>query len=240
MNLKKGNIVVLTGAGISAESGLETFRGAGGLWEKYRIEDVATPEAFQNNPELVQRFYNERRKQLLGEKIQPNAGHKALARLEHEWNDEVLIVTQNIDDLHERAGSKNVLHMHGMLFEVRCINTGKVFTWKNDVEPQTLCECCEKTKTLRPHVVWFGEMPLEMDRISASLGNCALFLSVGTSGNVYPAAGFVQEARMTASAHTVELNLETSAVSHFFHEQHHGRASKIVPSYVERLLQGKG
>jgi NAD-dependent deacetylase len=238
MNSARQNIVVLTGAGISAESGLGTFRGAGGVWEKHRVEDVATPEAYRNNPGLVQRFYNERRKKLQSPLIEPNAAHVALARLEREWPGEFLLVTQNIDDLHERAGSRNVLHMHGKLLEVRCARSHEVFAWKEDVTAETACPCCERHGTLRPNVVWFGELPLEMVRIYAALEPCDLFLSVGTSGNVYPAAGFAEAAKNNGGAHTVELNLEPSAVNLSFVEREYGPASRIVPAYVERLLEG--
>ena len=230
------DIVVLSGAGISAESGLGTFRGAGGVWEEHRVEDVATPEAFRNNPGLVQRFYNERRQKLQAPQIKPNPAHHALARLEQEWPGGLLLVTQNVDDLHERAGSEKVLHMHGKLLEVRCTASYEVFAWKDSVTDETACPCCGRRGTLRPNVVWFGEMPLEMDRINAALEHCDLFVSVGTSGSVYPAAGFVEVARNTARAHTVELNLEPSAVNLSFVERKYGQASEIVPSYVDRLL----
>lgn len=232
------NIVVLSGAGISAESGLGTFRGSAGVWEEHRVEEVATPEAFRNHPALVQRFYNERRQKLRSAKIKPNPAHHALARLEKEWPGGFFLVTQNVDDLHERAGSANVLHMHGKLLEVRCTESHEVLPWQGDVTDETTCPCCERRGTLRPNVVWFGEMPLEMDRIHAALGQCDLFVSIGTSGNVYPAAGFVEIARNNAGTHTVELNLEPSAVNLSFVERKYGRASKIVPSYVDRLLSG--
>ncbi len=232
------NIVVLTGAGISAESGLGTFRGAGGVWGAQRVEDVATPEAFRNNPGLVQRFYNQRRQRLQSPQIEPNPAHHALARLEKEWPGGFFLVTQNVDDLHEHAGSENVLHMHGKLLEVRCTRSHEVFAWQDAVMDETACPCCERHGTLRPNVVWFGEMPLEMDRIHAALEQCDLFISVGTSGNVYPAAGFVEVAKNTAGAHTVELNLEPSAVNLSFVERKYGQASEIVPSYVDRLLAG--
>ncbi len=238
MNSACENIVVLTGAGISAESGLGTFRGAGGVWEEQRVEDVATPEAFRNNPGLVQRFYNQRRQKLQSPKIEPNPAHHALAKLEKEWPGGFFLVTQNVDDLHEHAGSENVLHMHGKLLEVRCTESHEVFAWKDNVTDETECPCCERRGTLRPNVVWFGEMPLEMDQIYAALEQCDLFVSIGTSGNVYPAAGFVEVARNTARAHTVELNLEPSAVNLSFVERTYGQASEIVPSYVDRLLAG--
>lgn len=230
-----GSIVVLTGAGISAESGIRTFRSNDGLWEDHRIEDVATPEAFAANPALVQRFYNERRRQLQDPAIRPNAAHAALARLEREWQGEFLLVTQNVDDLHDRAGSTNLVHMHGELLRMRCRRSGEVFTITGDITNDLACACCNKTGTLRPHIVWFGEQPLEMPRIYQHLARCTLFVAIGTSGNVYPAAGFVAEARATG-AHTVEHNLEPSRVNRNFAEHGYGPATAIVPAFVDRLL----
>jgi len=231
----RNGIVVLTGAGISAESGIRTFRAADGLWEEHRIEDVATPEAFARNPALVQRFYNERRRQLQQPSIGPNAAHLALARLEREWRGDFLLVTQNVDDLHDRAGSRNLLHMHGELLKMRCTRSERVFAISGDITPELTCDCCGLTGTLRPHIVWFGEMPLYMEQIYAALGSCRLFLSIGTSGNVYPAAGFVREAR-AAGAHTIELNLEPSLTANAFAEHVHGPASEVVPARIEQLL----
>lgn len=230
-----GNIVILTGAGISAESGIRTFRSGDGLWEDHRIEDVATPEAFGRNPVLVQRFYNERRQQLRDPSIQPNAAHLALAKLEAGWHGEFLLVTQNVDDLHDRAGSCNLVHMHGELLKMRCLISGQVYDITTDITPDLRCVCCNSLNTLRPHIVWFGEMPLAMDRIQAQLLRCSLFVSIGTSGNVYPAAGFVREAR-AAGAHTVELNLEPSVANSAFVEKIYGPATVIVPQFVARLL----
>lgn len=230
-------IVILTGAGISAESGLSTFRDAGGLWEKHRIEDVATPEAFARDPEGVQKFYNLRRRHL--DEVAPNAAHRALARLEAESDSGVTIITQNVDDLHERAGSRNVLHMHGELKKARCLECGRASPWEDDIAPTSACPACGTVGRLRPHVVWFGEIPLELDRIDRLLGACDLFVSIGTSGAVYPAAGFVSQIRALGRAHTVELNLEPSAGSHFFHEARYGPAGTIVPLFVEELLTGK-
>lgn len=229
------NIVILTGAGISAESGIHTFRGNDGLWENHRIEDVATPEAFARNPALVQRFYNERRRQLLSPAIQPNAAHRALAKLEGNWAGEFLLVTQNVDDLHDRSGHRHLVHMHGELLKMRCLRTERVFEIHSDITDATTCPCCNRTHTLRPHIVWFGEMPLEMERIQAHLSRCTLFVSIGTSGNVYPAAGFVRAAK-SAGAQTVELNLEPSLVNNAFSARHYGRATDIVPAFVENLL----
>lgn len=226
-------IVILTGAGISAESGIDTFRGSGGLWENHQIEDVATPEGFTRNPSLVQRFYNERRRDLQSGDVQPNAAHRALARLEQDWPGEVLLVTQNIDDLHERAESKNLIHLHGELLKARCTASETTYPWYRDINETDLCQCCSPASQLRPHVVWFGEMPLQLDEIYAALKVCALFISIGTSGNVYPAADFVREAKIYG-AKTVDINLE--ATGHHFDERYIGPATKKVPEYVATLL----
>ncbi|NUW62396.1 NAD-dependent protein deacylase [Cronobacter sakazakii] len=235
--MNKPVVVVLTGAGISAESGIRTFRAADGLWEEHRVEDVATPEGFARNPQLVQEFYNARRRQLQQPEIKPNAAHLALARLEEALGDRFLLVTQNIDNLHERAGSKNVVHMHGELLKVRCSQSGQVLEWTGDVTPGDKCHCCQFPAPLRPHIVWFGEMPLGMDRIYEALARADVFIAIGTSGHVYPAAGFVHEAKLQG-AHTVELNLEPSQVGSEFEEKHYGLASQVVPEYVEKLLKG--
>ncbi|MDC9605654.1 Sir2 family NAD+-dependent deacetylase [Xenorhabdus griffiniae] len=234
--IQKPYVVVLTGAGISAESGIQTFRSADGLWEEHRVEDVATPEGFQRDPDLVQAFYNARRKQLQQPDIQPNAAHHALAELEQELGDHFLLVTQNIDDLHERAGSRRVLHMHGELLKVRCCQSGQVVEWTNDLTMEDRCHCCQFPSPLRPHVVWFGEMPLGMEQIYSALADADIFIAIGTSGHVYPAAGFVHEAKLSG-AHTVELNLEPSQVENLFDEKHYGYASKIVTQYVQSLIQ---
>ncbi len=229
-------IVVLTGAGISRESGLDTFRDADGIWSTVRIEDVATPEAFRRNPARVQEFYNTRRRGLLNPNIQPNAAHRALARLEAEWPAEVLLVTQNIDDLHERAGSRNLRHIHGELLKARCALCGEISPCRADLATIQACASCGKSGGMRPHVVWFGEMPFDLDEVYSALTRCGIFISIGTSGNVYPAAGFVAEAR-AGGAHTVELNLEPSEGRSLFAEADHGPATSIVPAYVERLLR---
>jgi len=229
------SIVVLTGAGVSAESGIKTFRAADGLWEEHRVEDVATPEGFAANPALVQRFYNERRHQLLHGGIEPNPAHDALAELEKGFDGQFLLVTQNIDNLHERAGSHNLVHMHGELLKMRCDFSDQVFDIHEDLDSDAVCPCCGKTGRLRPHIVWFGEMPLKMNTIYRALMACDLFLSVGTSGNVYPAAGFVEEAR-AAGAYCVELNLEPSAVHTRFDEHIYGRAGEKLPELVSCLL----
>jgi len=231
------HIVVLTGAGISKESGLDTFRDADGIWAKVRVEDVATPEAFARDPVAVHAFYNARRSRLAGGTVHPNAAHQALARLAGEWPGRVLVVTQNIDDLHEKAGSRNLVHMHGELLKVRCAACGHVFPRTSDLGVGDACADCAATGTLRPHVVWFGEMPMEMERIYDELSACALFMSVGTSGNVYPAAGFVEHVRYSADAHTVELNLEPSVGASLFAETVYGPATEVVPAYVDRILE---
>lgn len=236
MSAAHPSIVVLTGAGISKESGLDTFRCAGGIWDRVNLEDVATPEGFARDPALVQRFYDDRRRQLVESDVLPNAAHAALARLEREWPGEVLVVTQNIDDLHERAGSTNLIHMHGELLKVRCDACGTIQAWRTDLPVETPCPACAHVGAMRPHVVWFGEMPLEMERIHEALAGCGLFLSIGTSGNVYPAAGFVHVVLDQGDAHTAELNLEPSLGASLFEEQVYGPATEVVPAYVERLL----
>jgi NAD-dependent deacetylase len=231
-----GPIVVLTGAGISKESGLDTFRDADGIWAKVRIEDVATPEAFARHPARVHEFYNRRRRGLLDPRVQPNAAHLALARLERQWKSRVLVVTQNIDDLHERAGSTRLIHMHGEMLKARCEACDTVVECRQDLDLSLACPSCSAIGRLRPHIVWFGEMPFDMERIYAALATCRLFVSIGTSGNVYPAAGFVQEVRAAGRAHTVELNLEPSEGTVLFAETVHGPATHIVPEFVDRLL----
>jgi NAD-dependent deacetylase len=232
----RGSIVVLTGAGISVESGLPSFRGADGLWEGWRLEEVATPEAFARQPATVQRFYDGRRRQLLGAGIGPNPAHIALARLEKHWPGEVLVVTQNIDDLHERAGTRNLIHMHGELLRARCTACAALHACRHDLEPDHRCQSCGQPNLLRPHVVWFGEMPLALDAIDAALARCDLFIAIGTSGQVWPAAGFVEAARRHGGARTIELNLEPSAVGTLFEEHRRGPASETVPRLVEDIL----
>ena len=258
------NIVVLTGAGISADSGLATFRGADGLWEGHRVEDVATPEAYRRDPALVHQFYDARRARL-GE-VEPNEAHDALARLDAEWPGELLIVTQNVDDLHERAGAKRLLHMHGELAKGWCLACDERFAWKGPMSPSTvrpepvqglsfssggqegqgfdklspngsvnICPSCQVTGHVRPDIVWFGEMPYEMERIDEALQRADLFVSIGTSGAVYPAAGFVQTARY-CGAHCIEMNLEPSQGSVFFNETRLGRAKDLIPEWVGEVL----
>ncbi|MBA2814602.1 Sir2 family NAD+-dependent deacetylase [Candidatus Pantoea persica] len=229
-------VVVLTGAGISAESGIQTFRATDGLWEDYRVEDVATPEGYRRNPELVQRFYNARRHLLQSPAIQPNDAHRALAELEQVLGDNFLLVTQNIDNLHERAGNSRVLHMHGELLKARCTGSGQVIAWSGDLTTEDRCTCCQFSALLRPHVVWFGEMPIGMEEIYHALDQADLFIAIGTSGHVYPAAGFVHEAKLQG-AHTVELNLEPSQVGNEFAEHHYGLASEEVPRFVDGFLR---
>lgn len=229
-------IVVLTGAGISAESGLATFRGADGLWEGHRPEEVATPEAFNLDPRLVHRFYNQRRRQLLDPAIVPNAAHLALVRLENAWPGGVVIVTQNVDNLHERAGSHGVIHMHGELMRVRCGRCHFDEEWDVDVDVDTACPACGRSGGLRPAIVWFGEIPLHLDRIGEALENCGFFAAIGTSGVVYPAAGFVAEVRRFGRAHTLELNTERSAIGSLFHDHRQGPAGVEVPKLVDELL----
>ena len=227
------NIVVLTGAGVSAESGVNTFRAADGLWENHRVEDVATPEAFARNPQLVQSFYNARRAQLLNG-IAPNPAHLALAAFERDFSGSFTLITQNIDDLHERAGSENLLHMHGELLKIRCRQSQQLFECDRAVTVEESCSCCGRTGNLRPHVVWFGEIPLCMVEIEYALQQCDLFIAIGTSGNVYPAAGFYQLAR-SVGAHTVELNLEPSLNGSRFHQAEYGPASEVVPLFLASL-----
>jgi len=232
-----GKIVILTGAGISKESGLDTFRDPDGIWSHVRIEDVATPEAFARDPVRVHGFYNARRQRLRAGGIQPNAAHRALARLEAAWPDEVLIVTQNIDDLHERAGTSSLIHMHGEILKARCQACQAVSVWPEDMALESACPECARTSTLRVNVVWFGETPFQMDDISKALEACDLFVSIGTSGSVYPAAGFAQEVRVIGRAHTAELNLEPSEGHGVFAERCYGPASDVVPDFVERILR---
>ncbi len=240
MHFPYRNIVILTGAGISAESGIQTFRSQDGLWENHRIEDVATPEGFARNPELVQDFYNQRRRKLQSPEIQPNLAHSSLATLEQQFSGSVMIVTQNIDDLHERAGSQSIVHMHGELLKSRCSQSNQVFEQKNDLLVGDLCHCCQMPQQIRPHIVWFGEMPLRMADIYSALEQADLFVAIGTSGVVYPAAGFVHDAKLHG-AHTIEINLEPSAVESEFDENRYGKASIEVPRLVNELLaQSKG
>jgi len=231
-------IVILTGAGISAESGLGTFRGAGGLWEEKRIEDVATPEGFARDPQMVTDFYNMRRGK--HREVQPNAAHEALARLQRDYPGEVVIITQNVDRLHERGGSAGVIHMHGVLDGLLCNACGHRWDWpfERKLDLRTPCPRCGLAPT-RPDVVWFGEMPYFMDEIDAHLSGCDLFVAIGTSGNVYPAAGFVQYAN-AVGADTLEINLDASEVSSIFARKIRGKASETVPAWVDEVLSRAG
>lgn len=232
MNPDIRNIVILTGAGISAESGLATFRGPDGLWEGHRVEDVCTPEALARDPLLVHRFYDERRAKLA--EVVPNPAHEALAALDRAWPGELLIVTQNVDDLHERAGARRLIHMHGELQSALCAACGKAVSWEESLPTGSVCDGCGKG-ALRPDIVFFGEMPYQMDAIDTALRRADLFVSIGTSGAVYPAAGFVQTAAHVG-ARTLELNLDPSAGSLYFEETRMGAASLLVPEMVRDLL----
>jgi NAD-dependent deacetylase len=232
------NLVILTGAGVSAESGVPTFRASDGLWEGHRIEEVATPEGFAANPGLVQEFYNMRRRHLT--QVQPNGAHLALAELAARWEGDFLLVTQNVDDLHDRAHAAmppapgfELIHMHGELLKARCTRSGAVRDWPGDMAADE-ASLDHPEGRMRPHIVWFGEMPLEMERIEAALDRCDLFVSIGTSGAVYPAAGFVQQARW-AGARTVEINLEPTQGRALFDEGHYGPATEAVPAFFAAL-----
>lgn len=230
---KKRNIVILTGAGVSADSGVSTFRDPNGIWAKYDYTEVATPEGFAANPVLVHSFYNARREALT--RVMPNAAHVALARLEAAIGDALTLVTQNVDDLHERGGSLRVIHMHGELLKARCAICGTNHRWTGDLSVETRCPDCKADRFMRPHVVWFGEMPMFMDEIAAAIANADLFVSIGTSGSVYPAAGFVGEARCLGVP-CIELNLEPSQNADVFTDARYGRASEIVPQWVEEII----
>ncbi len=230
--MKYQSVVVLTGAGVSAESGIKTFRASDGLWENQPVKEVATPEGFARNPSRVQNFYNQRRQQLA--EVEPNRAHLALAEFEWSFNGGFLLITQNVDDLHERAGSRNLIHMHGELKKARCLDCDYVSVQEGDLGINSLCPNCHSVGLLRPHIVWFGEMPLEMEFIEEQLANCDLFIAIGTSGNVYPAAGFFYEAQR-AGAHTVELNLDPGENASLFDEQICGPATTIVADYLKTL-----
>lgn len=230
-------IAVLTGAGISKESGIDTFRDAGGLWTRVNLEEVATIEAWHRDKKKVLDFYNETRGSLRAAGVAPNAAHEALARLEKEYDGEVTVITQNIDPLHELAGSRKVIHMHGREGEARCMNCQKVFPTDDDLTPASVCPNCKAVGELRPNIVWFGEMPHHLDEINEVLERCGLFLAIGTSGEVYPAAGFVLHVRRyRPRARTVEINLEPTGNETMFHEHIYGPATRTVPHYVARVL----
>lgn len=233
-------VFVLTGAGISAESGLGTFRDPGGIWERFDPMKLATPEAFAADPEQVHAFYNLRRRDLLA--ARPNAAHRAIARLAAELaasGGGLYLCTQNIDDLHERAGSPAVHHMHGELLKARCVGCGAVAEWRRDLDVATVCPACGRRGGMRPDVVWFGEMPVGLDEAAEAIEASDLFVAIGTSGSVYPAAGFVDIAR-TAGVRTAELNLGPSDNAWAFDERRYGKAGDVVPDFVEALLAGRG
>ncbi|WP_434951519.1 Sir2 family NAD+-dependent deacetylase [Shewanella sp. HL-SH4] len=232
------NIVVLTGAGISAESGIRTFRDQDGLWEQHHIEDVATPEGYAKDIALVERFYNNRWTQLHSGEVCENLAHIALAKLEAEFEGNLLVITQNVDDLHERAGSRRLLHMHGELSKGRCPKSLQTFILREPFGPENCCTCCIPAMRLRPHIVWFGEMPFGMDRIHDALDRCDLFIAIGTSGTVYPAAGFVDSANHHG-AQTVEVNLVAPDRHSQFQYHFTGKAGDIMPQLVDNILQGK-
>ena len=228
------SVVVLTGAGVSAESGIQTFRESDGLWEEHAVVDVASPEGFQRDPQLVYQFYNARRRNLLSAEIRPNPAHFSLAKFEQNFPGEFMLITQNVDNLHERAGSKNLIHMHGELLKMRCANSNLVFETSADFDFDTECRCCRTPGNLRPHIVWFGEIPFSMQKINQALEGCDIFIAIGTSGNVYPASGFYYTAK-NHQAHTVELNLNKTGS--YFDQHIYGPASEIVPDYMESLFK---
>lgn len=228
------NIVILTGAGISAESGIETFRAETGLWAQHKVEDVATPEGFARDPAKVVTFYNGRRANAA--EAQPNAAHKALARLEESFDGDVLVVTQNVDDLHERGGTQNLIHMHGALNSALCGACDHRWPAPMQMHVGEACPSCD-APAARPDIVWFGEMPYQMERIFETLSRADLFVAIGTSGNVYPAAGFVAEAARSGAA-TLEINLEPSAVGSQFDDALMGPATHTVPTWVDSILNG--
>jgi len=228
------NIFILTGAGISAESGLKTFRDAGGLWEGHRIEDVATPEAFATHPQLVHDFYNARRSQL--RTVEPNPAHHALVRLQQHYNAHLTLVTQNVDDLHERADMRDVIHMHGELLKKSCTRCNAVRDCVTDISVNTPCEDCGSMHTMRPQIVWFGEMPLRMDEIHQKLIQTDLLIAIGTSGMVYPAAGFAAEAKCHG-AQLIEANLLDTGITSIFDEHLEGPATQTIPVLVDRIIK---
>lgn len=234
--MRNSRVVMLTGAGISAESGIRTFRDHDGLWENHAVEEVATPEAWLANPGLVWKFYQARRRQML--EVQPNDAHRAVARFQDQM-DSLLLITQNVDDLHERGGAKQVLHMHGELSMMRCEYNGRVArrTEAIDLEEAFLtCRCCATPSRMRPHIVWFGEEPMEMERIYRAVETCEVFIVVGSSGHVYPAAGLVEVAKQ-AGAKTVLVNLEPPVNLGQYDEVHLGRAGECLPPLVNQWLQ---
>jgi len=228
------SIVILTGAGISAESGLATFRSSNGLWNNHRVEDVATVEAFARNPEYVHEFYNELKQELI--RAVPNPAHLALAKLQQNYPAPVTIVTQNVDTLHEKAGNKNIFHIHGQINQAVCLNCGYIMQTWGEIDTQTICEHCGASGMMKPNIVFFGENLLYMDKVDKLLKMCDLFISVGTSGVVYPAAGFVQVAKL-CGAKTIELNAETTSNNFMFDEHIIGKAGTTLPNFVQSLIK---
>ena len=231
--MTKKSIVISTGAGISAESGIKTFRDQNGLWENHNIEEIATPEGFERNPSLVHQFYNKRRSQL--KNVKPNAAHLALAELEKKWNGDFFLITQNVDDLHHRAGTKKMFSIHGELKKARCVDCKVSFSWEDDLGVESECPGCQQKNCLRPDIVWFGELPYFMDQVYEKIADCQLFIAVGTSGNVHPAAAFSQHA---INAHKIEVNLQPSLVAASFDEVIVGPATEKIPELVNAILQG--
>jgi NAD-dependent deacetylase len=236
--LESKSIIILTGAGISAESGIRTFRDPGGLWEGLRPEEIAHPHAFEATPKIVHAFYNAKRKQLQEASVAPNAAHLALAQLEKAWRGDFLLVTQNVDNLHERGGSKKLLHMHGELLKVRCVHCDRSFEHAGDLSVADHCPTCLEVGTLRPDIVWFSEMPMHLETIYGALKKCDFFIAIGTSGNVYPAAGFVSHAPRECM--TIELNFDDTPISRNFSKHIRGKASIEVPRLTRDLLQELG
>lgn len=233
---KYQNIVILTGAGISAESGLATFRSANGLWNNHKVEDVATIEAFERNPAYVHEFYNELKKELV--KAKPNAAHLAITRLQNEYPAQISVITQNVDTLHEKAGNKNVYHIHGQINQAVCLNCGHILETFGDVDTETTCPHCSIAGMMKPNIVFFGENLLCMDKVDRLLANCDLFLSIGTSGVVFPAASFVQIAKYN-NARTLEFNLEPTSNNYYFDKHIYGQAGTTLPAFVDELLKNQ-
>ena len=229
-------ICILTGAGISAESGIKTFRDTNGRWNDYDVTDVATPEGFHKNPQLVLDFYNSRREEV--HHANPNDAHYALAKLQNDPNHEVTLITQNVDDLHEKAGSPRVIHMHGALRESLCRKCGDITDANMIMRTNDVCYECNHP-ALRPNIVWFGEMPYSMEYIEDKIRECDIFVSIGTSGTVYPAAGFVKTAKKKAKAHTIELNLVPTYENKLFNEHIEGPATKTVTEFVDNVINGE-
>jgi len=233
------SIVILTGAGISQESGLKTFRDSDGFWENNEIEKIANYKSFEENPSLVNEFYNERRKQLFDLNIVPNDAHFALADFEKKWNGDFLLVTQNVDNLHERAGSNKLIHLHGELLKARCYkisckNNSRIIDWDGPISNNIFCEKCNSTYEIRPHVVWFGEQPLDLEKIYSSLKACEIFISIGTSGTVFPAADFINQ--VNTNCKTIEINISETKISKYFKENYFGTAASKVPEILKSLI----